>query len=293
MAQLIDPTLNSATTNQSGNIAIDGNLADWTANDRLDAMAQGTAQAGYELYGKYSANNYLFAIKSAQAIITGTTIWLNTDQNLATGYQIFGFAGGAEYNINFAADGKAYLYNGADGQNYLAAVDYSISADGLSAEIAVPVSLLGAAAPAAIDVLADVNNNIFLPSDYSNPIKLTVSQTGKTTATFVPKNTYGNINLDGSLADWSSVNRLDAASSQQVAGDSIFGKNTADGYVLAINSTQDAIGINTTIWLNTDQNKATGYQVFGSTVGAEYNINIAADGTPYLYSGAAGQTLVG
>jgi serralysin len=54
-----------------------------------------------------------------------------------------------------------------------------------------------------------------------------------------------------------------------------------------------AIGANTTVWLNTDGNKATGYQVFGSTVGAEYNINLAADGTPFLYSGAAGQTLVG
>ncbi len=40
MAQSIDPTLNSAITNQVGNIAIDGNLADWTANDRLDAMAR-------------------------------------------------------------------------------------------------------------------------------------------------------------------------------------------------------------------------------------------------------------
>jgi hypothetical protein len=293
MAQPVDPTLNPATVNQSANIAIDGNLADWTTNDRLDAMANGTAQSGYELYGKYSANNYLFAIKSTQAIGSGTTVWLNTDREVATGYQIFGFAGGAEYNINFAADGQADLYSGADGQNYIAAVDYSISADGLSAEIAVPVSLLGATVPTAIDVLADVNNNIFLPGDYSNPAKLTVFQAGKTTPTFIPKNTYGNINLDGSLADWSSVNRLDTSASQQVASYSVFGKNTANGYVLAINSTQEAIGANTTIWLNTDQNQATGYQVFGSTVGAEYNINIAADGTPYLYSGSAGQTPIG
>ena len=90
-----------------GDITVDGNLADWTAVDRLDAAANGTAQTGYALYGKYKSNNYLFAIKSAQVIGAGTTIWLNTDQNQATGYQIFGAAiGGAEYNINFAADGK-------------------------------------------------------------------------------------------------------------------------------------------------------------------------------------------
>ncbi len=275
-----------------GNITVDGSLADWTASDRLDSAANGTAQAGYELYGKYNANNYLFAIKSAQTIGAGTTIWLNTDQNKATGYQIFGFAGGAEYNINFAADGKAYLYSGADGQNYIAPLDYSISADGKSAEIAVSTALLGTTAPTAIDILADVNNSVFLPGDYSTTAKLTVSQSGNTTSTFVPKNTYGNITLDGSLADWTAIDRLDYLPSQQVAGYSVYGKNTADGYVLAINAAE-AIGTNTTIWLNTDQNKATGYQVFGSTVGAEYNINFAADGKPYLYSGGAGQTLLG
>ncbi len=276
-----------------GNITVDGSLADWTASDRLDSAANGTAQVGYELYGKYNANNYLFAIKSAQAIGAGTTIWLNTDQNKSTGYQVFGYAGGAEYNINFATDGKAYLYSGADGQNYIAPLDYSISADGLSAEVAVSAALLGATAPTAIDILADVNNNVFLPGDYSSTAKLTVSQSGNLPLPpFTPKNTYGNITLDGSLADWTAIDRLDYLPSQQVAGYSVYGKNTADGYVLAINAAE-AIGANTTIWLNTDQNKASGFQVFGSTVGAEYNINIAVDGKPYLYSGAAGQTLVG
>jgi serralysin len=277
-----------------GNITVDGSLADWTASERLDSAANGTAQVGYEVYGKYNANTYLFALKSAQVIGAGTTIWLNTDQNKATGYQIFGAAiGGAEYNINFAADGKAYLYSGADGQNYLAPLDYAISADGLSAEIAVPTSLLGATTPAAIDVLADINNQVFLPGDYTNPNKLTVFQAGNPNPVFVPKNTYGNINLDGNLGDWTAADRLDTFASQQVAGYQVFGKNTADGYVFAINSSTVAIGANTTIWLNTDGNKATGYQVFGSTVGAEYNLNLAADGTPFLYSGAAGETLVG
>jgi serralysin len=277
-----------------GNITVDGSLADWTAGERLDSAANGTATAGYEVYGKYNANTYLFALKSAQVIGAGTTIWLNTDQNKATGYQIFGSAiGGAEYNINFAPDGKAYLYSGADGQNYLAPLDYTLSADGLSAEIAVPTNLLGATTPAAIDLLADINNQVFLPGDYNNPNKLTVFQSGNPNPVFVPKNTYGNINLDGNLGDWTAIDRLDVFASQQADGYQVFGKNTTDGYVLAINSTTAAIGANTTIWLNTDGNKATGYQVFGSTVGAEYNINLAADGTPFLYSGNAGQTLIG
>jgi peptidoglycan/xylan/chitin deacetylase (PgdA/CDA1 family) len=293
MPEPIDRALNVATANTTGNITVDGNLTDWTATERLDSMGNGTAQVGYELYGKYASNQYLFAIKSAQVIGSGTTIWLNTDQNQTTGHQIFGFAGGAEYNINFAADGKAYLYSGADGQNYIAPLEYTISADGFSAEIAVPVSLLGPTAPTAINVLADINNQVFLPRDYSNPAKLTVSQAGSTAPPFVPKSTYGNITLDGNLTDWTAIDRLDALPNQQVAGYKVFGKNTADGYVFVINSTETAIGANTTIWLNTDGNKATGHQIFGFAGGAEYNINIAADGKPYLYGGAAGQTLIG
>jgi serralysin len=275
-----------------GTTTVDGSLADWTTAERLDSFATGTARMGYELYGKYAADNYLFAIQSAQAIGTSTTIWLNTDRNNTTGYQIWGFAGGAEYNINFAADGKAYLYSGADGQNYIAPLDYALSADGKSAEIAVSTTLLGTTAPTAIDILADVNNNTFIPGEYSNSNKLTVFQSGNPNPPFVPKNTYGNITLNGSLTDWTAIDRVDYLASLQVAGYKVYGKNTADGYVLAIDSSV-AIGENTTIWLNTDLNKTTGFQVFGSTVGADYNINFAADGTPYLYSGDAGQTYLG
>ncbi len=106
-------------------------------------------------------------------------------------------------------------------------------------------------------------------------------------------NQNGSINIDGSLTDWRSIDRLDAAARQQVAGYRVYGKNTDAGYVIAIDSSQVAIGTSTTIWLNIDRNKTTGYQVFGSTVGAEYNINIAADGKPYLSSGAAGQNPIG
>lgn len=109
------------------------------------------------------------------------------------------------------------------------------------------------------------------------------------TATF---NQNGTIKIDGSLSDWRSIDRLDAAARQQVAGYRVYGKNTDDGYAIAIDSSQGEIGTNTTIWLNIDRNKTTGYQVFGSTVGAEYNINIAADGKPYLYSGAAGENFI-
>lgn len=149
-----------------GNINLDGNLNDWTSQDRLDLP--GTGQTGYELYGKYTGDAYVFAIKSdSTAIGSGTTLWLNTDQNASTGYQIFGWAGGAEYNVNFDATNKPSLYTGADGQNLVSGpLDYAADNNSKVVEVAVPVSLLSGA-PKAVDILADVNNQVFLPIDYS------------------------------------------------------------------------------------------------------------------------------
>jgi serralysin len=267
-----------------GSINVDGNLADWTATERIDT-APGSGQAGYEVYGKYAANNYIFGIKSAVAIGNGSTIWIDADQNATTGFQIFGFAGGAEYNIQIGTDGKANLYSGSEGQTFVSALDYSLSADGKNLEVAVAGSALGTTAPAAINVLADVNNSVYLPGDYSL-FKYTVAQT-----TTGLKTTYGNITLDGTLTDWTASDRLDVLPGSGQAGYEVYGKNTIDGYAFAIKSAVN-IGTNTTLWLDTDKNKATGFQIFGFAGGAERNINIAADGNAYLYSNGAGQTFI-
>jgi hypothetical protein len=267
-----------------GSINVDGNLADWTAAERIDT-APGSGVAGYEVYSKYAANNYVFGIKSAVAIGNGSTIWIDADQNAATGFQVFGFAGGAEYNIQIGTDGKANLYSGGEGQTFVSALDYSISADGQNLEVAVVGTALGAIAPGAINVLADVNNSVYLPGDYSL-FKYTVAQT-----TTGPKTTYGNITLDGTLTDWTAADRLDILPGSGQTGYEVYGKNTVDGYAFAIQSAVN-IGTNTTIWLDTDKNKSTGYQIFGFAGGAERNINIAADGNAYLYSGNAGQTFI-
>jgi peptidoglycan/xylan/chitin deacetylase (PgdA/CDA1 family) len=267
-----------------GSINVDGNLADWTAAERIDTVP-GSGVAGYEVYSKYAANNYVFGIKSAVAIGNGTTIWIDADQNAATGFQVFGFAGGAEYNIQIGTDGKANLYSGGEGQTFVSALDYSLSADGKNLEVAVAGTALDTTAPGAINVLADVNNSVYLPGDY-NLFKYTVAQT-----TTGPKTTYGNITLDGALTDWTASDRLDILPGSGQVGYEVYGKNTVDGYAFAIQSAVN-IGANTTIWLDTDKNKATGFQIFGFAGGAERNINIAADGNAYLYSGNAGQTFI-
>ena len=150
-----------------GNITLDGNLSDWTESNRLDFLP-GLGQPGYEVYGKIAGDAYVFAIKSDGTVIgSGTTVWLNTDQDASTGYQIFGFAGGAEYNINFFTDNQPYLYTGAAGENFVpGALDHAYDANQQVVEFAVSLDQLNDATP-GVDLLIDVNNQVFLPGNYA------------------------------------------------------------------------------------------------------------------------------
>ena len=125
-----------------------------------------------------------------------TTFWLNTDQNTSTGYQIWGFAGGAEYNVNIDADGKLALYSGAAGQTLVSsAIDYSLSADRTALAFAVPSALLPAGAPHALNAYSDVNDQIFLPG--TTPRYLQGRRNRRD-----PSPRRGTLTLDGSLNDW-------------------------------------------------------------------------------------------
>ncbi len=266
---------------QFGTLTLDGSLADWTAADRLDTAGGGVA--GYALYGRYAADAFVVALSAPVAIGPNTTFWLNTDRNLATGYQVWGFAAGAEYNINFDAAGVPRLYTGADGQTLVAGavVDVAFNANRTIAELAISSAALGGSQ--ALDIYTDVNNAVFVPSSYaSNIYTIAVPQS-------VPPVTVGSITLDGNLGDWTSADRIDT--SLGLAGYEIYGKLTADNYVMALRA-PGAIGANTTAWLNTDRNATTGFQIFGFAGGAEYNVDFDAAGNARLYTGNAGQTAV-
>ncbi|MGL4500366.1 MAG: polysaccharide deacetylase family protein, partial [Planktothrix sp.] len=160
-------------TNQYGNITIDGNLTDWTQSDRLDSVS-GTGKAGYEVYGKYAGDAYVFAFKADSTTIgANTTLWLNTDRNTSTGYQIFGYAGGAEYNVNFDVNSIPALYTGDAGTTKVSDLDYSYDPDKKIVEFAVPVSQLQGT-PKVVDAYIDINNIDFLPESYASQ-KYTVS----------------------------------------------------------------------------------------------------------------------
>ena len=263
-------------------IVLDGSLSDWTASDRLELPGSGVVD--YALYGRNEANTFAFAVSAPVAIGANTTFWLNTDRNLATGYQVWGFAAGAEYNINFDAAGVPRLYTGADGQTLVsnAVVSYSFSGDRRTVEFSVASNVIGSTA--ALDVYVDVNNSVFLPNSYANFVYTVAAAAPPPTST-----TVGSVVLDGSLSEWTGADRIDTTLG--VPGYEIYGRVTADNYVFALKSAV-AIGANTTAWLNTDRNAATGFQIFGFAGGAEYNVNFDATGNAVLYTNAAGQTLV-
>ena len=148
-------------------IIIDGNFSDWIVSERID---YGDVP-GYSLYATVQNGFLLFDLNAPVAIGASTTIWLNTDLNAATGFQIFGYAGGAEYNVNFytKSDGTtgAALYTGADGQTLvLDSIQIAYSADHMSVELAIPLASIGSPNN-PIDVLYDANNSIFGPANYS------------------------------------------------------------------------------------------------------------------------------
>ena len=242
----------------AGSITLDGSLADWTPADQID---RSLSVSGYDLYAKQSGGYYVFALKAPVAVGASSTAWLNTDQNAATGYQIWGFAGGAEYNVDFDSTGTPRLYTGADGQTLVAGatVLYGYSADRTVVEFAVVSSAIGS--PTAINTLWDINNNTFLPTDFS-ATQYTVSGT----AAPPPPQTIGSITLDGNLADWTTADQLDKTLS--VSGYDIYAKSTNGYYVFGLKSPV-TIGAATTAWLNTDQNAATGYKIWGFAGGAE------------------------
>ena len=97
--------------------------------------------------------------------------------------------------------------------------------------------------------------------------------------------------IDGVLDEWTAADRLDRPGTN-FNGYQLYGRTEGDAFVFALVAPV-AIGAGTTFWLNTDQDTTTGFQIFGNTGGAEFNINFFTDDLPYLYTGADGQNFLG
>ncbi|RVU84209.1 hypothetical protein EOL70_12035 [Leucothrix sargassi] len=270
----------------TADITIDGNISDWSPTDRLE-LSPRTPVAGYELYGRYENNAYKVLLRNLNgSISTSTTFWLNTDQDSTTGYLVWGYAGGAEYNVNIAADGLPYLYRDADGQTLVAGpLSHNISADGsgTNMEFEIPESLIGTPSGAGINMLIDINNTTFLPVSY---------WPHENNYVLAKQTVFANagITIDANKSDWSASDRLDLDPSVATSAAEIYGRYEDGKYKFLIHDFYTAnVTAGSTLWLNTDDNVSTGHQVFGYAGGAEYNLNFYIDNQPYLYSGGAGE----
>ena len=271
----------------SRTFVLDGQLTEWSDADRLDSKP-GMAVADHALFGYHDAlkGKYRVAISSSAAMGPGTTFWLNTDGDMATGYQVWGSEVGAEFNINIAADGAPHLYSGADGEVWRTGpISHAFNADKTILEFEFTHAMVSATTPVAMWV--DINNATFMPGWYGIG-GYVIDAEGIPAPPSAPD---GEITLDGDLKDWSPTDRLDRKPGTGVLGYELYGRADASNYYLAMRALPPAVGLGpgTTLWLNTDRDRSTGYQVWGIAVGAEHNINFAHDGTPHLYTGAAAQ----
>ncbi|MBR0842131.1 VCBS domain-containing protein [Bradyrhizobium liaoningense] len=290
-------------------ITLDGDFSDWTLADLVEAPLNTVAdyQVFAALLDDETGKTYVIGIEAAVAgdptIQAGTAIYLNTDRNTATGVQ---WAGGAEYYVLFVADAfgtRPYLYDSAGTLlNGNAPLEFGMSVDGKSVEVAIPQALLtpsGGTAPTSIGFTALINNGVgeALPGNFSaDPLYVITDSSVPVTPV-----TIGNvITLDGQFADWPAADSLErpgnTVANYQIDGaliDDAGGKKYVIG-IEATDATDQVIGSTTVIYLNTDQNATTGYQVFGSTIGAEYEVKFALDPSddnllkPYLYSITSG-----
>ena len=90
------------------------------------------------------------------------------------------------------------LYTGSDGQTLVGTLDYALSVDRQVLEIALPKSLLGTGV-SSVGVMADINNSVFLPIDYTYP-----AYTITTPPPPEPASAF-----DGVLSEWTTAQRLD------------------------------------------------------------------------------------
>ena len=166
--------------------------------------------------------------------------------------------------------GVPHIYTGADGQTLVAGatVNYAFSADNRTVEFSIVSSALGNTT--ALDVYTDVNNAVFLPTSYPNFVYTVAAP-----VTAPPPVTVGNVVLDGSLAEWTVADRIDTTLG--VAGYEVYGRITADNYVIALKA-PGAIGVNSTVWLNTDRNATTGFRSCNTTTISQAAIPVSARG---------------
>ncbi len=169
---LLATTLLLSSSNLFSDVVIDGDVSEWEMLEQINLPIDLPPYLyhGDKVYGKHVTspqNAYVFAIKTTGTQIgANTTFWLNTDNDVNTGFKVWGSYGGAEFFVNInSGDNLPYLYD-KDGAFVTGPLEHSYSANGDIIEIVVPDSYIGDPQN-GIGVIGDINDQTFFPENYA------------------------------------------------------------------------------------------------------------------------------
>jgi len=262
------------------NITIDGNFCDWANVPVLytDASGDGsptdfaTVQLANDESNLYIRLTYYTAVNPQDG--SGVFLAFDTDNNTATGYDIYGLGlvgaeAGWQNDFPFAQSNGVFNSGVVDNGGALISPYFTTTTD---QEYAIPRS-----------AIYDSNGQPVFAGDSFTLLVYTVDGTtdvaGPIPYTFAPKpaaGTYANITIDGDFTDWTNVpvRYIDAGgdgSPIDLAGIQL-ANDTSNLYIhltycTAVNP-QSGSGV--FLAFDTDNNPATGFDIFGlGLVGAE------------------------
>ncbi len=256
-----------------GSTSVDGLL-----DGNLQFLNQGYGLTGYPDYGGFdgdpvNGNALIFLVKLGGS---QGPIWLDTDLNKATGYS------GYDYHVIWSSSGPPQLYSGSLGQTLVATLtDYAFVPNPQdptaqpALEFAVPTNLIGGV-QSAFATLGSGTSYVALPQTPGIPVV-----------------TIGAVALDGNLGEWTQAQRIDSAAPNPAMD--VYGRIDGGNMIFALhlNSGDFRSASYTTLWLDTDFNRATGFGVPISNtsgapqvqVGAEYNLRFDTAGHVILEKG--------
>ncbi len=161
-----------SVSNVFAEVSVDGDVSDWEVLEQINLpmdlppyLANGDA-----IYGKYTTSPepaYVFAIKTTGVEIgANTTFWLNTDNDVNTGFKVWGTYGGAEFFVNiYSEDNLPYLYD-STGAYITGPLESSYNEDKTILEFVLPASLIGNPQE-KIGLIGDINDQTFFPQNYA------------------------------------------------------------------------------------------------------------------------------
>jgi hypothetical protein len=304
-----NPPNTDTYSNNGAGINVNGTLNDWASLTPFPADPDdisGTANKldWLQAWMANDSNNLYIAYKTQDAIPEhnwGYQAYLDIDSNAATGYpssDVFG----ADYLI----EGRSiWRYTGTNGSwNWIYQGEANAAFSANTLELAIARSLLGN--PSQLRVIFWGINAVFAgdatdayPDGITNPnasvryFKYSWYNGGVTPPPIDPRinNTVSSMNVDGNLADWADktsfgIDPNDMSGANSIDWQEGWMANSSSTVYLAYR-TKNTVNTSQTwghaIYLDTDENPATGYSETG--VGAEYLI----EGTTlWRYTGTGG-----